>query len=348
MTSRGLFIGTFPEAGIGTPAGLGEGIWRTEIDLSTGQLSPARQVCRTPAPSFLVHDPARHLVHATSEVPDGAVTTWHVDGDTLSTCCSTPSGGVEPTHLSLLGDHLVVSNYGDGSVGVLDVSGDTVRLVRTLPHSGSGPVAGRQDSSHAHSSLPLPEGRGVLVMDLGTDEVRTVWISGDSVLEDEAHSLRVAQGSGPRHGAWRADGQLLDVTCELSGDLMTLSWDGRRPRLVGSVAVQGARLLSHLVPSGVSSHLYVADRGTGLLHVFRRPPAEADDTLPQELGTVDSGSSWPRHFAVVPDERGGEFLVVAGELAGRVHVLHRGVDRVVPELLPHGAEIPSPAFVLPV
>lgn len=346
MTSRGLLIGTFPEAGIGTPAGLGEGIWHTEIDLSTGQLSPARQVCQTPAPSFLVHDPARHLVHATSEVPDGAVTTWHVDGNTLSPCCSTASGGAEPTHLSLLGDHLVVSNYGDGSVGILDVSGDTVRLVRPLSHSGSGPVAGRQDSSHAHSSLPLPEGRGVLVMDLGTDEVRTVRITG-SEADDDPHPLHLAPGSGPRHGAWRPGRHVLDVTCELSGDLVTLAWDGRAPRVVGTVPVEGAHLLSHIAPSTVAPEVYVADRGTGLLHVFSVPAGTEGRSLPTRTGSVDSGSSWPRHFAVVPDGRGGEFLLVAGQLVGRVSVLHRRAGRVLPELLPHGAEVPSAAFVLP-
>lgn len=346
MTSRRLWIGTFPVAGIGTPAGLGEGIWTTELDLSTGRLGPARQVCETPAPSFLVRDPGRRLVHATSEVPDGGVTTWREDGGTLSFVSAVSSGGAEPTHLTLDGGRLVACNYGDGTVAVLDASDGVPRAPQFLRHTGSGPVTDRQQCSHAHSCLPLPGQEGVLVMDLGTDEVRTVRFTGADAREDP-HTLHLTPGSGPRHGARRPAGHLYDVTCELSGDLVTLAWDGHAPRLVGTLPVEGARLLSHIVASGIASQVYVADRGTGLVHVFALPGEDDADPRPRPLGAADSGSTWPRHLAVVPDGRGGEFLVVAGQLAGRVSVLHRADGQTLPVLLPQEACVPSPAFVLP-
>ena len=347
MTLRRLWIGTFPVAGIGTQGGLGEGIWRTDLDLSTGRLSPAVQVCETPAPSFLVGDASRGLLHSTGEVPRGEVSTWRVQGDCLTRIAVTTSGGVEPTHLTLMGHLLVVANYGDGTVGVLDVSGDVPRLRCTFPHTGSGPVAGRQDGPHAHSSLTLPGDEGVLVFDLGTDEVRTVWTSGDAVLEDTAHSLRLAGGSGPRHAAWREGGRLLDVTCELSGDVVTLSWDGRRAQVVGTVALPGAQLPSHIRRSSLDASIYVADRGPGVLHVLDPRPRPDDSPSPRIVGEVPAGSDCPRHFEVVPDGRRGEFLVVAGQTASRLHVLHRAPGEPLPHLLPHETEIPSPAFVLP-
>ena len=347
MASRRLWIGTFPVAGIGTPAGLGEGIWTTELDLSTGELAPARQVCETPAPSFLVRDPGRGVVHATSEVADGGVTTWREDGGTLSFVSAVSTGGAEPTHLTLVDGRLVACNYGDGTVAVLDASDGVPRAPRFLHHTGSGPVAERQQCSHAHSCLPLPGQEGVLVMDLGADEVRTVRFTGTDAREDP-HVLHLAPGSGPRHGARRPTSHLCDVTCELSGDLATLAWDGHAPHLVGTVPVEGARLLSHIAVSGVASQVYVADRGTGLVHVFALPGDDDADPRPTPLGAADSGSTWPRHFAVVPDGRGGEFLVVAGQLAGRVGVLHRPDGLTLPRLLPYAVSIPSPAFVLPV
>ena len=53
-----LWIGTYPVAGAGTPVGLGEGIWRVDLDPATGALSNARQVVETPSPSFLALHPA--------------------------------------------------------------------------------------------------------------------------------------------------------------------------------------------------------------------------------------------------------------------------------------------------
>jgi hypothetical protein len=31
-----LWIGTYPAAGVGSPAGLGEGVWRVELDAASG------------------------------------------------------------------------------------------------------------------------------------------------------------------------------------------------------------------------------------------------------------------------------------------------------------------------
>ena len=48
-----LWIGTFPAAGIGTPAGLGEGVWCVDLDGTTGALGEPRLVATTPAPTFV-------------------------------------------------------------------------------------------------------------------------------------------------------------------------------------------------------------------------------------------------------------------------------------------------------
>src|SRR5689334_9729446 len=54
--SRRLWIGTFPAAGQGTIEGVGEGIWRVDLDVRTGELSGLSQEAVTPAPSFVVVD----------------------------------------------------------------------------------------------------------------------------------------------------------------------------------------------------------------------------------------------------------------------------------------------------
>lgn len=380
--TRPIWIGTFPEAGIGTTPGLGEGIWRTDLDLATGALSPAVQACRTPAPSFLVLDATRGLVHATAEAdPDGAVCSFAIRGRRLVPVRRVASGGSSPTHLVSREDVLLVANYGDGTWGVLPLGADGLPVGDAIAHrhSGSGPVASRQEGSHAHSTTLTPDGTVALVCDLGTDELRRYrlpapgtaapgtpssgWATpGDPPAppDDEGDpAFRFRPGSGPRHAVFRAGGRLVDVVTELSAELVTLEWDGLRAREVARVAVRAGAghagapgrdgdLPSHLALSADGTLLHVATRGPGTLTVFSvTGGADGRPALPTPVAEVDAGSSWPRHFAVVPGLGGVEFLLVAGELEGTVRVLRRGPGEVAPR--PTGAvvQVPSAAFVLP-
>jgi 6-phosphogluconolactonase (cycloisomerase 2 family) len=358
---RRLWIGTFPVAGIGTPAGRGEGIWLTRIDLASGRLSPAVQACRTPAPSFLARVPGRDVLHATGEAsPEGVVTTWTVEGDALRPLSSIPSLGDSPTHVAVARGLLLACNYGDGTVlaAGLDEGGLPRRPARALRHGGGGPVLSRQEGSHAHSATFTPDGATALVCDLGTDELRRLRLGPPARpgAREDGVAFRFRPGSGPRHAAFRRGGRVLDVVTELSAELVTLTWDGRsaaetarRPAQVTTLGQED--LPSHVTPSADGKLLYVGNRGPGTISVFALPDPAGGAALagPAPLGEVSAGSAWPRHLAVVPGLGGREFIVVAGERAGRLHVLARDAAEALPRLLPEafGTPVPSPAFVLP-
>lgn len=355
--TRSLWIGTFPVAGIGTEAGRGEGIWRTSIDLVTGRLEPAVQVCRTPAPSFLARVPGRDVLLATGEAsPEGVLTAWAIEDGALRPLASVSSRGDSPTHVVAVPGLALVCNYMDGTVLALplDEGGAPAGPGEALRHRGGGPVRDRQQGSHAHSATLTSEGGSALVCDLGTDELRRLRIGPGQrpAVAEDGVAFRFPPGSGPRHAAFRAGGRLLDVVTELSAELVTLEWDGESAteawRCPAQIDSRGRRALpSHIAPSADGTLLYLAHRGPGTVAVFSVP--DEDDPEPLAVGEVPAGSTWPRHFAVVPGEDGQEFLVVAGEHAGRLDVLVRGQGEGVPRLLPEGfgASVPSAAFVLP-
>lgn len=352
-----LWIGTFPVAGIGTAAGLGEGIWRTELDPATGELSPAVQVCEVPAPSFLVRHPDAPVVHATAEAePEGAVSVLAVEGDTLRPLSRVSSAGAAPTHLAQLPGLLVASNYADGTVGVipLDGTGRPAGDTAGLRHSGSGPRADRQEGSHAHSATVAPGGRVVLVCDLGTDELRRLRVEDDGGrvrLTEDGTAHRFAPGSGPRHAVFLPDGRHLLVVTELSAEVVLLEWDGEVATEVSrtdlAAGAPGPHLPSHLVLSHRDDApgylLDVADRGPGTLVTLG---VAEDGNAIRLLGRTQAGVSWPRHFAVVGAPGGRSLIVVAGETDGVVRVLERTPGSALPHLLPGGTHVPSPAFVL--
>ncbi len=358
--SRSLWIGVFPAAGLGTPAGLGEGIWRTRIDLVTGRLEPAVQACETPAPSFLALDADHRILHATGETsPEGVVTSWALEGDDLRAVCSLASMGDSPTHVVVAPGVLLACNYGDGTVLVADLRPDGVpqRPTRALPHVGHGPDRERQLSAHAHSTTLAPGGGVALVCDLGTDELRRVRITpgGQPTVREDGVAHRFRPGSGPRHAAFRQGGAVLDVVTELSAELVTLAWDGESATETGRRAVQETSrrrddLPSHLAWSTDHQLLYVGNRGPGTLSVFARPGTRPSPTDPGlvPVGEVPVGSPWPRHFAVIPGVGGREFIVVAGERASALHVLVREPGEALPHLLAEDmwARVPAPACVL--
>ena len=89
-----------------------------------------------------------------------------------------PSGGADPCHLLLDTDGrtLFVANYTSGTLAVLPLDADggfaTLGPDQVFGHTGTGPDEDRQESPHAHFVALDPSGAFVLVVDLGTDEIR--------------------------------------------------------------------------------------------------------------------------------------------------------------------------------
>lgn len=229
-----LWIGTYPPAGIGTPPGRGEGVYRLDLDPATGALGDPRRVVETPAPSFVAWHPTAPVLYATDESEQGRVAAFRIDGDRLVALGTASSGGAFPCHLLVDGDLLYAANYGDGALGVLRLAGDGSLSdePQVLRHAGSGPVADRQGGSHAHFAVRAPGGH-VLVVDLGTDQVRR-YRRTSSGLEPAGIAAMLPPGTGPRHLVFRdrsgdapdgKGGRLAYLTGELDSTVHVLAWD---------------------------------------------------------------------------------------------------------------------------
>ncbi|MDM7855374.1 lactonase family protein [Cellulomonas alba] len=332
-----LLIGTYPAAGAGTPAGLGEGVWRVELDDATGALGDARLLAELPAPSFLAATDGR--VHAVLEAEDGLVATLAPDGERLHEVARVASGGVHPCHVVPLpgGEALAVANYSSGALGVVPLDGGSAaEPVKVHGHAGHGPRADRQEGPHAHFVAVAPGGRHVLVVDLGTDEIRRYAVTDDG-LRPAGVAATLPPGTGPRHLDFAA-GHVY-VAGELDVRVHVLAWDeqtatgawvGAVPAVVG-VDVEGDDLPSHLAVDG--DDVVVTVRGSDVVTRYAIAP---DGSLTDGRSTP-LGGGWPRHFAVV-----GGWTVVALERGHELVTVDRD-GRVAARL-----DLPSPACVLPV
>ncbi|WP_448059032.1 lactonase family protein [Cellulomonas hominis] len=373
---RDLWTGTYPTAGAGSPPGTGEGIWRVALDASTGGLGDARQVAVTPAPSFLAAHPSGRVLYAVGEDTAGTVTAFAVGDDGgLTPLATVGSGGADPCHLLLDDDArtLLVANYSSGTLGVLPIDPDGRFAVEVLAagapaqvlgHEGTGPRADRQEGPHAHFVALAPGGRHVLVVDLGTDEVRRYTRDpGTGRLTADGIAATLPPGTGPRHLAFAPTGEHAYLTGELDNTVLVLAWDAASAtgRLVQTlpattrgpapVAAEdlgptgipwspdvpgpddaGPVLPSHLALTG--DRLLVATRTADVLAELTVGP----DGLLTPAAEVALPGRWPRHFAVVDG-----WVVVADQRSHGLSTLRVGATDVTTTLA-----LTSPACVVPV
>jgi 6-phosphogluconolactonase len=325
-----LFIGCYT-TGAG---GDGAGISLVERDAATGALRPTA-VVPTPAPSYLTRHPTRPILYAANELDAGTVTAFAVDGG-LSPIDSWPSGGSLPCHLNVdaAGRHLLVANYGSGTVAVfqLDDDGVPARQSDVVEHSGRGPHPQHQTGPHAHAIVET-DGQ-FLAIDLGADTVfRYDLDPADGSLSAPEVAFRTPAGTGPRHMA--GDRDRLYLVGELDGTLTC--YDGRNgswtqlSRIPSSVET-GA------LPSEIAIHdgyLYLANRGPDTLAVF-------DPSTLDLIGEVPAGGRWPRHFAFA-----GEFMYVANERSHTVVTFRIDPGTGLPFPTGDMLAAPSPTCVLP-
>ena len=311
-----------PVMGMTGPTG-SEGIYVLARDRETGALTKVGSTASV-NPSFLTLDRAGRFLFAVNEVRDfdgagsGAVSSFALDRDTgsLRFLSQVASGGGNPCHLSLSHDgrHLLVANHEAGTVAVIPVSEDG--LLSPL-------VDLRQDEAvdhrraHAHFITPDPTGAFVLSADTGTDRVmiyRQDGPSGRLVAHDPPWG-QTHPGGSPRHLAFDPTGKYLFANGEADLTLSVFRFDATAGRLdyAGSrrtvddgVDTEGhstAQMLVH--PSG--RFVYVANRGTDTIAVFRFDAASADMAL---LALVPTRGQTPRNFEIDPS---GAWLYVANQ-----------------------------------
>ena len=262
---------------------------------------------------FLIAEPTGTHLFGVSGVARGWAHVWKIDGDAI-TAIGEPvaTGGAEPCHcvLSRDGRHLVVTNYGTGSIAVLPIAEDgTLGAATVLTRSARpGPDRARQDGSHVHQAVLGPQDE-VLVTDLGADEVISYRLV-DGRLVDPVVSA-TPPGAGPRHLVLLPDDRVA-VSGELDSTLLLARRDGRQIVDWWPVPATGRELTGRNYPSDLlvstdSTTLYLANRGADTVAVFTA------DGVP--VTEFDCGA-WPRQMSL-----GATRLFVAATHADRIDVI---------------------------
>ena len=351
-----VYVGTYTG-----PKSRGIYLFRLQPDRSGASqnivLAPLGLAAATENPSFLELDPGRRLVFAVNEVSQfegkatGSVSAFAIDRSTgtLTLINQRPSMGTGPCHLVLDRSraHLLVANYGSGSVAVLPVAtnGRLGAASGVVQHSGSSVNPERQQGPHAHCVTIDRANRFVFVCDLGLDKIVVYrFDAGRGTLTPHDPPFAPAKpGAGPRHMVFRPDGRFAYVVNELHSTVTAFRYDAEAgvlhdiqtvstlpPHFDG--ANSGAEIDVH--PSG--RWLYASNRGHNSVVLFGIDGQTGTLTYVEEQGTA---GFTPRHFGLDPS---ATHLAVGNQNSSTILVAR--VDAANGRLTPSGvlAYAPSP------
>jgi 6-phosphogluconolactonase len=319
-----------------------KGIHLLNLDMETGACTRVGLAAEASNPSFLaVHPDKRHLYSVNESDPGvawkgGAVSAFSIATDTglLTRINQQPSGGNGPCHLAIdpSGRCVVTANYGSGSAAALRImeDGALTAPVSVMQHHGHSVDPKRQAGPHAHSATVSPDGRFVLIADLGLDRIMIYRLdAAQGTLTPNDPPAGVAPpGAGPRHCVFHPGGRFVYVVNEMGSSVTLFAWNAEKgamrelqtvSTLPAGLAVAnntGAEIQAH--PNG--RFLYASNRGHDSIAIFTIDPATGMLT---PAGHEPTGGKTPRGFTVDPT---GKFLVAANQNSDNVVVFRIDAD----------------------
>lgn len=347
-----LFVGTYTEK-LPHVDGTASGILRADHD-GNGRLAEPAPVATVRNPSWVtVSDGVLYAVSETgSHDGQGSVAAFRIDPHrrALTPLGQQLSGGADPAHLRVLpgGRRLVVANYSGGSLALFALEEGTGRIMQQLDlvrHEGTGPDPDRQEGPHPHMVAVDPRTGDLLIPDLGTDAVWTYRIGQHPHGQDRLMPTgRIAcpPGSGPRHLAFRPDGEEFYLVGELANTLTVFRRSGagftateHLPLLPEDTPVHSQAAAVRVTRSGAL--VLVSNRGHDSITVFRNRPGDAL----RRVSNVSVRGAAPRDLAFTPDER---YLLTANQDSRSVSVFRVHPDAPDDGLLrfEHTVPVPTP------
>ena len=343
---------------IGTSAAKpSQGIYHATFDTVSGKLSASKLAAQIRGPGFLCQHPSKDILYAVGmPTLDGenqnehCVVAYAIRNEKLELINSAMIGDGAACHLSVdrSGKMLLSAQYGGGSVAAFSLKQDGSIKAKTelIDHKGgSGVVAGRQSSSHAHYAGFSPAEKFALVPDLGLDQV-VIYSSDVDSAKLTAHGFgKVPAGGGPRHMKFHQNSKWIYVLNELSLSITVFDWEEDAGKMtpkqtIPTVSKQALAKETFKSASEIRVHpsgqyVYSANRGHDTISAFRVNQSSGELSL-IEIENVRGAT--PRNFNISPD---GKWLLAAGQDSHTLGVF--AINQETGELTYHRQIISTPA-----
>lgn len=323
QTDYKLLIGTY------TAPGKSEGIYVYDFNTSTAALKQVSVEKNVVNPSFLTLTADRKFIYAVNEDGDkSGVSAFSFDAakGKLGFLNKQNAEGADPCYIIADDRNVMLANYSGGNIAVFgrDPSGALTPVKQVVQHTGSSVNQSRQSSAHVHMVRFTPDGKYVVVNDLGEDKVYFYTYhpdASDSVLVLK-NSISITPGSGPRHIVFSANGKFAYLVQEMTGAITAFSYsDGALTKIQEDTMVakdfKGENGGSDIQLSADGKFLYASNRGTAnTITTF----AVARDGKLVNKGQVSTGGKGPRAFIIDPS---GNWLLAGHQNSNDIIIFKR-------------------------
>ncbi len=282
-------------------------------------------------PSFVIADKEGKVVYSIEEsggVTGGSVLVLSLSEthDDMKGIDTVPSYGDDPCYLALSPqeDFLVAGNYSGGNLSIYRIHPDhTLKHLQTIQHQGSSINKDRQEKAHVHSTVFSPDGKHLLVADLGTDRIYTYAF--DPSLQKPLSPVTeypVTPGDGPRHIVFSPEGDEVAVIHELTAVVELFGFkEGEllSKQRLSMVAedFEGELGAAEIRFSPDGQNLYASNRGdANTLSVFSKT-GSGEWIMAQQ---INSGGKTPRNFNLTSD---GNYLLAANQASDNIIIFER-------------------------
>ncbi len=304
-------------------------------------------------PSFVIASKDGKTVYSLEEeagVKGGKVLTFSRNpaDNSLGLLDQDDSMGDHPCHISISPneDFVILGNYSGGNLSVFKVSPEgKLDFVQLIQHSGKSVNPDRQEKPHVHSTTFDPEGKRVLVADLGTDKVY-VYDFDPSQTQPLTLSAEfpMTPGDGPRHLAFSGDGKEVLVVEEMTAMLDVFSYNNGQlaPKQRLSLLDEGfngnvGAAEIRVSPDG--KNVYVSNRGdANTISVF----AKNSTGEYERIQNIASGGLMPRNFNLTSD---GKYLLSAHQASNNIVIFERDPATGKLTQTPWKADVHKPVYL---
>lgn len=324
-----------------------DGILVYKWDATTGKVQLAHTAKGISNPSYLVASIDGAYIYAVNENEgkEAAASAFRFDKQhgTLTFLNKQTTNGDHPCYIDIDANSklAVTANYTGGNLTVFEIDNDgkLQPAAQVIQHQGKSIHAERQQQPHVHTTVFSPDGKYVLVNDLGTDKVYVYPVDAGAKQPLDTTAVKeyaLTPGEGPRHLAFHPGLPVVYVMNELTGNVTAFNWNnGSLQLLQNNVQVTpdgkqdkgGADI--HITPDG--KHLYTTTRGTS--NEISIYSIGADGLLTFVAKRSVEGVH-PRNFVIDPT---GKFLLIANRDSNNIVVF--SIDAVTGQLQPTGEMI---------
>lgn len=316
MNSYTGYIGTYTKEE-------SKGIYSFTLEKYTGFISNIKLAAETENPTYLTTNYEKRNLYSISNFNDennnsfGGVSSFHINDDfTLNYLNSLSEPGQSPCHVKLdnVNNTLFSGNYHEKNITSysLKETGELNHIISKVVHQGD---------SHVHFVDLTPDKKYLCVVDLGLDSV-VLYNYNEGILGDSL-TLKVKDGSGPRHIVFHPNGKFAYLLCELSSEIVTLSYD----------SILGFKILNYIstIPedftdinstaairiSSDGKFLYSSNRGHNSIAAYSICSSTCNLTLVDFYSSYGDG---PRDFNLTPNE---DFIVISNQLTNNLTIYKR-------------------------